>query len=144
MPVRSHHGHGGHGSNTDWSLRSSQRRKLHSMLNGAAALAKVDNDIEEPGQTTRTVETDGRKITFELMKSVTRRPTTSRKDRMASEWINVNVHKSRLLGRFGHRCQRWLTSKDPIYLTVLYLVVYLAMNSICKFGSWFLIACRLI
>mmetsp|Transcript_16096 Transcript_16096/g.39422 ORF Transcript_16096/g.39422 Transcript_16096/m.39422 type:complete len:429 (-) Transcript_16096:624-1910(-) len=130
MPVRSHH-HGGHGSNTgDWKLRSYQRRKTHSMLNGATELAKVDNDIEEPGQTTRTVETDGHKVNFQLLKSVTKRPTTSRKERMESEWTNINVHKSRALGRIGHRCQRWLTSKDPIYLTVLYLVLYLSMNAI--------------
>ncbi|KAL3934865.1 MAG: hypothetical protein SGBAC_009503, partial [Bacillariaceae sp.] len=130
MPVRSHHGHGGHGSNTDWRLRSANRRKNHSMLNGATQLAKVDNDIEEPGETTRTVETDGHKVTFELMKSVTKRPKTSRQERMASEWTNINVHKSRRLGRIGHRVQRWLTSKDPIYLTILYLFSYLAMNTI--------------
>lgn len=111
MPVRSAHRAGQGNSGTDWRLRT-QRRRPQSMLNGAAQLAKVDNDIEEPTETTRTVETDGRKVTFELMKNVTKRPTTKRKDRMASNWTNINVHKSSFLGRVGHRTQRWLTTKD--------------------------------
>ncbi|CAJ1948873.1 unnamed protein product [Cylindrotheca closterium] len=119
-----HHHHG-------WKLRN--YRLTTSILHGAVDLDTSCNFIEKPPEEESTVDIEGgRTVTFAMMSNVTQRPKISHTKIKRAKCVNLNVEpeKSSVLGRFGHRLQRYLTKKNVPSLTVLYLVAFFIMNAV--------------
>lgn len=130
MPVRGAASRGAAGHAGMGKLRSFSNLKT-SILHGAIHLLdKDENSIEHPSERAKTVEIDGREVTFVLLDNVTQRPKIGLKQRKKNSIINLNVSNSTSFTRFGHRLQRWLTRQNIPTLTAIYLTAFLLMNLI--------------
>jgi len=130
MPARTAKGKGS-GAHSGWKLRT--YRNSNSMLHGALKMAKVESTME----TSRTAMIDGKEVTFSLVKNLTKRPETSRAERINLNWRSVNVNETSFLGRSAVTVRRWLTKRDIPMLTLLYLVAFLGMNALFALGFYY-------
>ncbi|CAJ1948879.1 unnamed protein product [Cylindrotheca closterium] len=133
MPARTGKSKGA-SANSGWKLRTSGS---NSVLHRALKRANNKNKGGEPAETTRTATVDGKKVTFSLVKNVTKRPKTSRMERTKFNCRSVNVHQTNPIGRLAVGVRRWLTKRDIPMLTLLYIVSFLGMNAV--FGGLFFI-----
>mmetsp|Transcript_7420 Transcript_7420/g.17769 ORF Transcript_7420/g.17769 Transcript_7420/m.17769 type:complete len:452 (-) Transcript_7420:283-1638(-) len=138
MPIRGHSTTSISHTGSDWKLR--QYRHSTSALHGALELQQslswekelnLAGDVEQskPKRRSRTETVDGRKVTFALMKEVNQMPEISRKERLQSDWRNINVDKSSAYQRMQHELQQYLMQQSIPLLTVYYLGFFLLQNA---------------
>eukprot|EP00980_Cylindrotheca_fusiformis_P004251 scaffold918_cov126-Cylindrotheca_fusiformis.AAC.30 len=119
----------------EWKLRTYKHN--HSMLSGAAELSKRASDLEKPHDKTQEVIIDDRTVIFELVKNVTKLPTTDREERIQMQFDVKNVDTSKLTCWQQHRLRRWLMQFEIGSLTLIYLAAFVAVNAIFA-GLWYI------
>lgn len=130
-------------SGSEWKLRAYRQSTsaLHGALELQHSLSYNEEDEKDeqskPKRRSRTETVDGRKVTLALMRDVTQLPETSRKERLASDWRNINVKKHSVFRRFEHELQQYLMQRSIPLLTVFYLIIFLFMN-IFFAGFWYI------
>jgi hypothetical protein len=128
-------GSDGNSKINEWNLRTYRHRS--SILSGAAALSTSESDVEQPQETKRKVVIDDRTVTFELMKSVTQPPKSSREERSKMQFHNINVNRRNLMSGREHRIRRWLMKFEIVSLTLIYLSTFVAVNALFA-GLWYI------
>lgn len=130
-------------SGSEWKLRAYRQSTsaLHGALELQHSLRYNEEDEQDekskPKRRSRTETVDGRKVTLALMRDVTQLPETSRKERLASDWRNINVKQHSVFRRLEHELQQYLMQRSIPLLTVFYLIIFLFMN-IFFAGFWYI------